>query len=135
MIISAKETDDRFQFDNPGEQYPSFAKIAGYMLEALFLDGLYSDIERLDRVNHIIRNSGDREIKTDNKTMKYVDYLIISPLFFAYLNFFLSSILKPTFVFFPLVLLIFHFCCFTFASVFFFGFAFLFCDFFYFVFF
>jgi NTE family protein len=49
------------------------------MLEALFLDGLYSDIERLDRVNHIIRNSGDREIKTDNKTMKYVDYLIISP--------------------------------------------------------
>ena len=79
MIISAKETDDRFQFNNPGEQYPSFAKIAGYMLEALFLDGLYSDIERLDRVNHIIRNSGDIEVKTDNKTMRYIDYIVISP--------------------------------------------------------
>ena len=79
MIISAKETDDRFQFNNPGEQYPSFAKIAGYMLEALFLDGLYSDIERLNRINQIIKNSGDREIKTNNKTMKYIDYLVISP--------------------------------------------------------
>ena len=79
MIISAKETDDRFQFNNPREQYPSFAKITGYMLEALFLDGLYSDIERLDRINQIIKNSGDREIKTNNKKMKYIDYLIISP--------------------------------------------------------
>ena len=79
MIISAKETDDRFQFNNPGEQYPSFAKIAGYMLEALFLDGLYSDIERLNRINQIIKNSGNSEIKTNSKTMKYVDYLVISP--------------------------------------------------------
>jgi len=79
MIISIKESDDRFKFNNPGEQYPSFAKVAGYMLEALFLDGLYSDIERLDRVNHIIRNSGDIEVKTDNKTMKYIDYIVISP--------------------------------------------------------
>ena len=79
MIISAKETDDRFQFNNPGEQYPSFAKITGYILEALFLDGLYSDIERLNRINQIIKNSGDRGIKTNNKTMKFVDYLIISP--------------------------------------------------------
>ncbi len=79
MIISAKETDDRFQYNNPGEQYPSFAKIAGYMLEALFLDGLYSDIERLNRINQIIKNSGDSEIKTNSKTMKYVDYLVISP--------------------------------------------------------
>ena len=79
MIISAKETDDRFKFNNPREQYPSFAKIAGYMLEALFLDGLYSDIERLNRVNQIIRHSGDREIKTDNKLMKYIDYIVISP--------------------------------------------------------
>jgi NTE family protein len=79
MVISVKETDYRFQFSNPGEQYPSFAKIAGYMLEALFLDGLYSDIERLNRVNQIISNSEDREIKTDNKTMKYIDYLVISP--------------------------------------------------------
>ena len=79
MIISAKETDDRFQFNNPGEQYPSFAKITGYMLEALFLDGLYSDIERLNRVNQIITNSGGREIKTNNKLMKYIDYIVISP--------------------------------------------------------
>ena len=76
MIISAKETNDRFRFNN---QYPSFEKITGYILEASFLDGLYSDIERLNRINQIIKNSGDRAITTNNKTMKYVDYLIISP--------------------------------------------------------
>jgi len=76
MIISAKETNDRFQFNN---QYPSFEKITGYILEASFLDGLYSDIERLNRINQIIKNSDDREITTNKKTMKYVDYLIISP--------------------------------------------------------
>ena len=30
-------------------------------------------------INQIIKNSGDKEIKTNNKIMKYVDYLVISP--------------------------------------------------------
>jgi NTE family protein len=33
---------------------PSFAQIAGYMLDTLFMDGLYSDIERMARINQLI---------------------------------------------------------------------------------
>ena len=33
---------------------PSFAHIAGYMLDTLFMDGLYSDLERLTRINQLI---------------------------------------------------------------------------------
>tara|TARA_R110000782_G_scaffold204301_2_gene292837 strand:- start:221 stop:1432 length:1212 start_codon:yes stop_codon:yes gene_type:complete len=33
---------------------PSFAQIAGYMLDTLFMDGLYSDLERITRINQLI---------------------------------------------------------------------------------
>lgn len=33
---------------------PSFAQIAGYMLDTLFMDGLYSDLERVTRINELI---------------------------------------------------------------------------------
>ena len=33
---------------------PSLAQIAGYMLDTLFLDGLYSDLERMTRLNQLI---------------------------------------------------------------------------------
>lgn len=33
---------------------PSFGQIAGYMLDTLFMDGLYSDLERVTRINQLI---------------------------------------------------------------------------------
>lgn len=33
---------------------PSIAQIAGYMLDTLFMDGLYSDLERMTRINQLI---------------------------------------------------------------------------------
>ena len=33
---------------------PSLGKIAGYMLDTLFMDGLYSDLERVTRINELI---------------------------------------------------------------------------------
>ncbi len=36
------------------QPYPSFAHIAGYMLDTLFMDGLYSDLERMTRMNLLI---------------------------------------------------------------------------------
>jgi len=36
------------------QDYPSFAHIAGYMLDTLFMDGLYSDLERMTRINQLI---------------------------------------------------------------------------------
>ena len=33
---------------------PTFAQIAGYMLDTLFMDGLYSDLERVTRINQLI---------------------------------------------------------------------------------
>ena len=79
FIISTHETGERLPTSDYHNRYPSFEKIAGYTLDALFADGLQSDIERLDRINQIIKNTKDVEIKTDKKLMKHLDYLIIAP--------------------------------------------------------
>ena len=79
FIISTHETSERLPDSDYYNRYPSFEKIAGYTLDALFADGLQSDIERLDRINQIIKNAKNVEIKTDKKLMKHLDYLIIAP--------------------------------------------------------
>ena len=53
LVIGIRdETGD--QTPDTGAQAPSFAQIAGYMLDTLFMDGLYSDLERITRINQLI---------------------------------------------------------------------------------
>ena len=59
--------------------YPSIGEVGGYMLDALFTGGLLSDLERLDRINQIIENSGSSPVQTSNKKMKHIEYCVISP--------------------------------------------------------
>ena len=59
--------------------YPSFAEIAGYTLDTLFMDGLYYDIERLSSVNQLIdavpaEHRGPRLSK-----MRPIDTMVIVP--------------------------------------------------------
>ena len=59
--------------------YPSIGEVGGYMLDALFTGGLLSDLERLDRINQIIENSGNNSVQTSTKKMKHLEYCVISP--------------------------------------------------------
>ena len=59
--------------------YPSIGEVGGYMLDALFTGGLLSDLERLDRINQIIENSGSNIVQTSTKKMSHIEYLVISP--------------------------------------------------------
>jgi len=59
--------------------YPSIGEVGGYMLDALFTGGLLSDLERLDRINQIIENSGSEPVQTSTKKMKHIEYCVISP--------------------------------------------------------
>lgn len=56
---------------------PTFGQIFGYMLDALFTDGLYSDLERLTQLNGIIDRSGP--ISDEGMTLKRIDMLVILP--------------------------------------------------------
>jgi NTE family protein len=59
--------------------YPSFGRIAGYMLDALLMDGLSADLERLTRINLILSQSPGREIQGEYGTLRFIDAMIMLP--------------------------------------------------------
>ena len=73
------ETADKAPPAQAGRRHPSFAQIAGYMLDALFMDGLYSDLERMTRINQLID-----AVRPEHRTgalaeMRPIDTMLIVP--------------------------------------------------------
>ncbi len=73
------ETADKAPPTQAARRHPSFAQIAGYMLDTLFMDGLYSDLERMTRINQLID-----AVRPDHRTgalaqMRPIDTMLIVP--------------------------------------------------------
>lgn len=60
-------------------RYPNFAQIAGYMLDTLFVDGLYSDLERMTRINQLIDAVPPEFREGPLQAMKPIDTMMIVP--------------------------------------------------------
>jgi len=58
---------------------PSLGRIAGYMLDALFLDGLSADLERLTRLNTIIENTPDKIIENEGEKLRFIEAFVMLP--------------------------------------------------------
>jgi NTE family protein len=58
---------------------PSFAQIAGYMLDTLFMDGLYSDLERVTRINDLLDSLSQDEITVGKRHLRPIDTMLIVP--------------------------------------------------------
>ena len=61
------------------EEPPSFAQIAGYMLDTLFMDGLYSDLERITRINELLDTFPEEKVELGDTTMRAIDTMLIVP--------------------------------------------------------
>lgn len=61
------------------DSYPSFAQIAGYTLDTLFMDGLYSDLERLSRINQLIDSVPPDHRGAKLSRMRPIDTMVIIP--------------------------------------------------------
>jgi len=59
------------------EHYPSLAEIAGHALDSIFIDGLEVDLERLRRINSMLR--AIPEEMHASLDLRYVEALLISP--------------------------------------------------------
>ena len=59
--------------------FPSFGRIAGYMLDTLIMDGLASDLERLTRINLILNQMPGRRMDGDGGPLRFIDAMIILP--------------------------------------------------------
>jgi NTE family protein len=63
-------------YDKPA---PSFADVAGHVLDTVFIDSLESDLERLERINRTL-NSIPKDLMTQvDLPLKTIDTLVIAP--------------------------------------------------------
>lgn len=60
-------------------QFPSFAQIAGYMLDTLFMDGLYADLERMTRINQLIDAVDPEDRAGFLARMRPIDTMLVVP--------------------------------------------------------
>jgi NTE family protein len=58
---------------------PTFAHLGGYMLDTLFMDGLYTDLERLSRINRILEQVGDCKLTGTLAGLRPLHTLVIVP--------------------------------------------------------
>lgn len=59
--------------------FPSFAHIAGYMLDTLFMDGLYSDLERITRINQLLDAIPEGSRTGDLAKVRPIDTMVVLP--------------------------------------------------------
>lgn len=58
---------------------PSFAQIAGYILDTLFMDGLYSDLERITRLNELIDSIPEQHRSGSLANFRPIDTMLVVP--------------------------------------------------------
>jgi NTE family protein len=58
---------------------PSIAQLGGYMLDTLFMDGLYTDLERLVLINRILEQAGTDRLTGAMASLRPLHTLVIVP--------------------------------------------------------
>jgi NTE family protein len=62
-----------------GDVYPSLAQIAGHALSSIFLDSIYEDMERLQRINQMVTGIPPELREAAGLPLRPVECLLISP--------------------------------------------------------
>jgi len=58
---------------------PSLAHLAGYMLDSLFMDGLYGDLERMTRINLMLEQFGTDRLSAPLQDIRRIDSMVMLP--------------------------------------------------------
>lgn len=80
LVIGVRdETADKAPSPGEPNSPPSFAQIAGYMLDTLFMDGLYSDLERMTRINQLIDSVEPQHRSGKMAQLRPIDTMLVVP--------------------------------------------------------
>jgi NTE family protein len=78
LVVGIRDEMGEVEPQDAGES-PSFAQIAGYMLDTLFMDGLYSDLERITRINELVDAVPEEPLRVGGQLMRPIDTMVIVP--------------------------------------------------------
>lgn len=74
LLIIGLRMEAKLGLHKPSKYRPTLGQISGYVLDTLFLNSLYADVERLERINDLVHDQQSGEAP-----FKYIEHLIISP--------------------------------------------------------
>ena len=78
VIGNQKDTEQRRERKQNNE-YPSFAQIAGHILDSIFLDSLETDLERLERINKTVDIIPTRHLRKSEIPLRRVEAFVLAP--------------------------------------------------------
>ncbi|MDH3419729.1 MAG: patatin-like phospholipase family protein [Gammaproteobacteria bacterium] len=80
LVIGVRdERPDQEPTDDTVGEMPTLAHLAGYMLDTLFMDGLYADLERISRINAIIEQAPKESLTGPVSKLRVLETLVIVP--------------------------------------------------------
>src|SRR3954451_757659 len=79
VVIGVRKTADTQPERVKVDSYPTLAQIGGHVMGSIFLDSLYVDLERLQRINHTLRMIPDEKLKNSAVSLRQVECMVISP--------------------------------------------------------
>lgn len=79
ILIIGLRKETMLGAEEPPEYRPSLGQISGYVLDTLFLNSLQSDLERMKRVNRILKQENKQEHTSSGEPLKVIEHLLISP--------------------------------------------------------
>lgn len=80
LLVLAVRNEDPNPIDpRDPPHYPSFGHIAGYVLDSLFMDSIYSDVERLRRINHSVSQMPSTRSAGPAHDLRQIDAKIVVP--------------------------------------------------------
>jgi len=77
VIAVRNEQPNRMPEQGDDVPYPSLGQIAGYLLDTLFMDSIYGDLERLQRINNTVSHIPDAP--GYDQPLKIIDTLVVTP--------------------------------------------------------
>lgn len=79
LVIGVRKTADTLPERVKVDNYPTLAQIGGHVMGSIFLDSLYVDLERLQRINKTLRMIPDETLKNSAMPLRQVESMVISP--------------------------------------------------------
>ncbi len=79
LVIGNQRDDEQSRERKQNSTYPSFAQIAGHILDSIFLDSLEADLERLERINKTVDVIPTRRLRKSELPLRKVEAFVLAP--------------------------------------------------------
>ncbi len=79
LVVGAGRMATPEGFREPDGAYPSLAQIAGHALSSIFLDSLWADLERTNRINRTLDLIPEQVRREQGMTLRPIEVLVIAP--------------------------------------------------------